>query len=144
MKNLVILSLLLTTTAFTSLSAHNGESFFSEAGVRIGFDSESHADLVSYEAFGIIDQDWSWELCEHAVLDLDITSAIGGISGEGETAAYGHIGLLAELSFVDFPISIVLSSGPSLLSEDQFDNYDLGSHLQFTSTIGIELSLIHI
>lgn len=137
MKN-VILLLVVACAMLSPVSAESGLSLFSEVGARVGFDAESRADLVSYEAFGIIDQDWSWNLSEDILLDLDIATAIGGLSGEGETAVYGHIGLIAEFSFGDLPISLILSSGPSLYSEDTFDDYDIGGNIQFTSAIGFE------
>lgn len=107
----------------------------------MGIDAESHVDLWSFEVFGKMDQDWSWDLCEDVALDLDIAAALGVLDGEGETAIYGHVGPVAELTFGDFPIILVLSTGPSLYSEDDFDGFDIGSNLQFTSSIGLKLNI---
>ncbi len=120
----------------TLLNAHDGDSLFSEAGLRVGIDSESKVSLSSYEIFGTIETDWSWELSENTRLDLDIETAVGFLTGDGE-AVYGKIAPVAELHFADFPLSLVVSSGPSLYSDDKFDGYDIGGSFQFTSSVGV-------
>jgi hypothetical protein len=127
-----LLSALLSTAA-----AQEKTSLFSDVGIRLGTDAESKVDLVSYELFGTVDMDWSWNLSDKLRLDLDIEAAIGGLSGEGETAVYGRIAPVAGLHFGDFPVKVVLSSGPSLYSEDTFDHYDIGGNFHFTSNIGL-------
>ncbi len=134
----VTVSLLALIGSFlTNLTAQSESSLFSDMGIRIGADAESQIDLVSYELFGTIDIAWSWKLNDQIRLDLDIETAIGGLSGEGETAVYGRIAPVAEIYFGDFPVSLVLSSGPSLYSEDTFDTYDIGGNFQFTSSVGL-------
>ena len=133
-----------TLVTFASLSgflplsaADSGGSHFSDVGIRMGIDAEDRVDLVSYELFGTVDMDWSWNLSDGLRLDLDIETALGGLSGEGETAVYGRIAPVAELHMGDFPVTLVLSSGPSLYSEDAFDSYDIGGNFQFTSSFGL-------
>lgn len=137
---------IITTSLFVSIALMSGfcsqltaseNSYFSDAGLRMGFDAESQIDLVSYELFGTLDMDWSWNLSDSIRLDLDIETAAGGLSGEGETGIYGRIAPVAEVQFGDFPVTLVLSSGPSLYSEDEYDDYDLGGHFQFTSSLGL-------
>lgn len=118
-------------------AADSGDPLFDDAGIRIGVDAENRVDLISYELFGTVDLDWSWNLSDRLTLDLDIETALGGLSGEGETAVYGRIAPVAELRMGDFPVTVVLSSGPSLYSEDTFDDYDIGGNFQFTSSIGL-------
>jgi hypothetical protein len=119
------------------LTAQCEDAFFSDAGIRIGMDAESHIDLVSYEAFGSIDMDWFWDLSENLRLDLYFETAVGILDGEGETAIYARVAPVAELHFGDFPVSVVLSSGPALYSEHVFDDYDIGGSLQFTTGVGV-------
>lgn len=145
MEQLLQISLTLITLA-SSLHgqpvAHNTEnvqsqeSCLADLGVRVGVDTESKVNLVSYELFNTLDTSWSWTLSEGLHLNLDIEVAIGGLSGEGETAIYGRVAPVAELHFGDSPLSLVLSSGPSLYSEDNFDNLNIGGHFQFTSSLG--------
>ncbi|MGZ0654263.1 acyloxyacyl hydrolase [Coraliomargarita sp. W4R53] len=136
MKTVTVALLTIYSSLTPLLAAQNEHPFFSNAGVRVGVDAENRVDLVSYELFGTIDMDWFWDLSENLRLDLDIETAIGGLSGEGQTAAYARIAPVAELYFGDFPVSLLISSGPSLYSEDTFDEYDIGGHFQFTSSIG--------
>lgn len=118
-------------------AADRVDSLFADAGIRIGVDAEEHVDLVSYELFGTVDLDWSWNLSESLTLDLDIETAIGGLSGEGETAGYGRIAPVGELRMGDFPVTLVFSSGPSLYSDGTFGDYDIGGNFQFTSSVGM-------
>jgi hypothetical protein len=139
----VVVSLLAVSAALigptlSPLAAQeSSDSVFSHAGLRLGTDAENKVDFFSYEVFGTIDMGWTWDLSENIRLDLEIETAIGGLSGEGETAIYGRIAPVAELHFGDFPVSIVFSSGPSLYSEDRFDQYDIGGHFHFTSSAGL-------
>jgi len=137
MKTPIITLIALTGGLLSQLSGESEASCFSDVGIRIGTDAENRVDLVSYELFGTVDMDWSWNLSDKLRLDLDIETAIGGLSGEGETAVYGRIAPVAGLHFGDFPVTVVLSSGPSLYSEDTFDHYDIGGTFQFTSSIGL-------
>jgi lipid A 3-O-deacylase len=137
MKTVAISFLAILGGCLTHLTAQSEDSVFSNAGIRVGMDAENRVDLMSYELFGTIDTDWSWNLCNSILLDLDIETAIGVLSGEGETAVYGRMAPVAKIHFGDSPISVVLSSGPSLYSKDTFDTYDIGGNFQFTSSIGL-------
>jgi hypothetical protein len=125
--------------AFSSLCADSPQrdaSFFTNTGLRVGVDAENRVNLVSYEVFGTVDMDWSWNVSENVQLHVDVETALGGLSGEGKTGVYARIGPVAEFIFGDFPLTLVVSSGPSLYSEDVYDNLDMGGHFQFTSSIG--------
>lgn len=122
------------------LAAQGTESFFAEAGLRAGVDAEKRINLVSYELFGEIDMDWSWNLSDSLRLNLDIETAIGGLYGESEHAVYGRMAPIAKLHLGDSPVTIVLSSGPSFYSKDTFDDYDIGGHFQFTTSVGLNWS----
>jgi len=137
MKTVAVSFLAICGGLLTPLAAQTEDSVFSDAGIRIGMDAENQVDLVSYEVFGTLDMDWSWNLSDSLRLDLDIETALGGLSGEGETAIYARIAPVVKLHLSDSPVSLVLSSGPSLYSEDTFHEYDIGGNLQFTSSIGL-------
>ncbi|MBC8189973.1 MAG: hypothetical protein H8E75_06015 [Puniceicoccaceae bacterium] len=116
------------------LAAQGTESFFAEAGLRAGVDAERGINLVSYELFGEIDMDWSWNLSDSLRLNLNIETAIGGLYGESEHAVYGRMAPIAKLHLGDSPVTIVLSSGPSFYSKDTYDDYDIGGHFEFTTS----------
>lgn len=124
-------------TSIASAHEIHEDSLFSEAGFRYSFDEEDNATLNGYEVYGLIDM-WSWTLTDSIRLDVDIMTAIGVLDGEGDTAVYGHIGPSAEISFGSSPVSLIISSGPSLYSEDEFGDYDIGGPIQFTSAIGFK------
>ena len=136
---LVFIATLSLTTSL--VAAQSAEGVYSDAGIRIGMDGENRIDLMSYEVFGTIDLGWMWDLSENIRLDLDIETAIGALSGEGETAVYGRIAPVAEFYYDDCPVSLTLSSGPSVYSEDTFDRYDIGGNFQFTSSAGLNWEL---
>ncbi len=137
MKTVTVSILASLVGALSSLAAQSENSIFSDVGIRLGVDAENRVNLVSYEIFGTLDMDWSWNLNESIRLDLAVETAIGGLSGEGETAVYGRVAPVAEIQFGNFPVTLVLSSGPSLYSEDTFDQYDIGGNFQFTSGLGL-------
>ena len=136
MKTVTLITMVTLSGLLSLSAAESGECLFADAGIRVGTDAENRVDLVSYELFGTVDMDWSWNLSDSLKLDLDIETAIGGLSGEGETAVYGRIAPVAELQMGNFPVTLVLSSGPSLYSEDAFDHYDIGGNFHFTSSVG--------
>ena len=137
MKNLIVSSILALIACTSSLIAANDECIFQEFGLRAGVDAESGISLQSYELFTTLDSPWSWEPTETITIDLKFESALGALTGEGETAAYFRIGPLVEISFGDFPVMIVASSAPTVYSEDTFDQYDIGGNFQFTSSLGL-------
>lgn len=138
MKTYLPLALLGLTIFSAQVQAE--DCFFNscETGFRAGFDSESNVSLNSYEIFGTINSPWSWELSDSINADLNFEAALGALTGEGETAGYVRLAPVLEISFGDFPVSIVMSTGPSLYSEDTFDDYDMGGNFHFTSSVGLE------
>lgn len=129
---------LLAAISTFNLCASAEDYTFTEAGIRAGVDFESQVNLTSYEVFGTLSSPWSWELSEDLTLDLSFEIAVGALTGEGVTAGYARVAPTLELFFGDFPVSIVLSSGPSLYTEDTFDHFDFGGNFQFTSALGLE------
>jgi hypothetical protein len=114
---------------------------FNELGARLGTDAESRVDLLSYEVFGTVALEWSWALSDNLQFNIDFETALGGLSGEGETAVYARIAPIASLHLTDFPVSLVISSGPSLYSDSTFGDYDMGGNFHFTSSVGLNCAL---
>jgi hypothetical protein len=136
MKSLVTICLL-TALATLSLSANASDFSFTNAAFRIGIDDENGLSLSSYEIYGTVDTPWNWSLTEKLRAEIDIEAGIGALTAEGETAGTLHIGPALELSYGECPVSLTLSTGPTVLSEDTFDDRDLGGHFHFTSGIGL-------
>ena len=73
--------------------------------------------------------EWSWDLGEKMTTGIGYEAAIGALAGEGEVAAYIHFGFTLELAHEALPITLVVTSGPSLDSEDTFGDYDMGGNI---------------
>jgi lipid A 3-O-deacylase len=130
--------LCLTALAAFNLSTLAADYSFTEAGFRAGTDLEKEISLTSYEVFGTLSTPWDWELSDNIHLVLSVEIVVGALTGEGETAGYARIAPTLELTFGDFPVSAVLSSGPSVYSEDTFDRFDFGNNFLFTTGFGFD------
>lgn len=115
---------------------------FDSVGARIAFDNESSINVRSYEAIAMVETPWECDLGDEIELEIALEGSLGAIDGEGETAGMVHLGFAAMLEFDDVPVELVVSSGPTLLTEDKFDTFDLGSNFQFTSTIGLDWEMV--
>ncbi|CAA6693843.1 MULTISPECIES: acyloxyacyl hydrolase [unclassified Lentimonas] len=113
------------------------ESPFNTVGIRVGFDTDAKVSLTSYELYETSDPQWSWDLGEDMSTGIGYEAAVGALAGEGEVSAYIHFGFTLEFAHDALPVTLVLATGPSLYSEDTFDNFDLGGNIQFTSSAGL-------
>ena len=111
-----------------------------KTGLNFGFGTENRRNMFSMEA--LLRCDPIWEFGDIIKLDISPEASLGFLNGHDETAALAHIGLAASFSFDDFPIALICSSGPTILTEDTFGTYDLGSLLEFTSKIGLDFKPI--
>lgn len=116
----------------------SAEYSLDSAGVRLAFDNSESIDLRSYEAIVLVETPWEWDLSDGIELEIAIEGSLGAIDGEGETAGMAHLGFAANVEFDDVPLEFVISSGPTLLTEDRFNRFDLGSKFQFTSAVGVD------
>ena len=133
-----------TLIALTSLSlltaqnADQSEPFFKQVGLRGGFDEESDVSVWSAEVFGIIDTDWDWDLSQSVRMDLNFETSVGVWETSDETVGLIHFAPELRFFYKDLPVSLSLSSGPTLISEDELsDDHDMGGFFQFTSSIGL-------
>ena len=126
-----------TASTDTTASEKTPESPFNTVGMRIGFDSDTKVSLTSYELYETSDPQWSWDLSESMTTGIGYEAAIGALAGEGEVSAYIHFGFTLEFAHDALPVTLVLATGPSLYSEDTFEDFDLGGNVQFTSSAGL-------
>lgn len=137
----------ISLTAFTInlisvslLSAFDGFGF-ERFGFRVGIDGESTANIESYEVYGVAEAPWQWDFRNDRKLLFEFELSGGVLDAEDETAGFFKIAPQLRLQSTDHPISIVVSSGPAILSEDEFDDLDLGGNFQFVSTLGLDWQL---
>ena len=106
--------------------------------LRVGIDAENRVDVQSYELIATLSSPWSWTIRDQYQIDLGFEFGLGVLDGEGETGLFGHAGPSLEIALSDFPLELVVSSGPVLLSEDEFSKLDLGGTFQFISAVGFD------
>jgi hypothetical protein len=63
------------------------------------------------------------------------------LHGEGTTGAFARVAPLLDLSTEGFPVSLFVTTGPVLLTEDIFGDFDLGGYFHFASAIGLKCRL---
>lgn len=127
----------MAATGSDSATTEKPESPFNTVGLRLGFDHDEKVSLQSYELYETSDPQWSWDLGEKASAGIGYEAAVGALAGEGEVAAYIHFGCALELAHEALPVTLVLTTGPSLYSEDTFGDLDIGGHIHFTSSAGL-------
>lgn len=135
---------LISLLPLLAVNSHASEFEWPDIGLRVGFDAENRVDLKSYELITTLDSPWSWTVSENFEIDLGFEFGLGAIDGEGETGFLGHVGPAVEIEFGDFPLELIISSGPALLSEHEFDNLDLGGSFQFMSAIGFDYEITEV
>ncbi len=115
-------------------------------GLRFGIGQEKGEDMVGVEAMAYLDSDccnWNWELGDAFEFTIAPESSLGFINGQGELAAMAHLGFAGLLDIDGFPLTLVISSGPTILTRHKFGSFDMGSLLQFTSAIGVNFQPIN-
>lgn len=124
-----------------SFVGHADEFQWSNIGLRCGIDAENSIDVKSYELISTLESPWSWSPSKSFKIDLGVELGLGALDGEGETGILAHIGPSLAVEFGDYPLELIISSGPALLSEHEFDNIDLGGSFQFMSAVGFNLEI---
>jgi hypothetical protein len=132
-----ILLLLLTSTA----SAQGDRFFVRDIGGSVGFDAESQVSFESYEVSATIASPWAWKLGQRADLRMDFEAGLGVLHGEGTTGAVARVAPLLDLSTEGLPVSLFVTTGPVLLTEDHYGDLDLGGYFHFASAIGLKWRL---
>ncbi|MFU8848959.1 MAG: acyloxyacyl hydrolase [Opitutales bacterium] len=123
---------------FSSLTADSESFRFDRIGFRAGMDAESGVNIESYEIFGVVATPWLWDLKEDWKLLFEFEWSAGVFDGEGETAGFFKFAPQLRFQAPKLPVHVILSSGPSLITEDKFGKLDLGGVFQFTSAVGID------
>lgn len=132
-----LLLLLLAATA----SAQSDGFFVRDIGGGLGFDADSQGSFDSYEISSTIASPWTWKLGEKRHLRLDFEAGIGVLHREGTTGGFARVAPLLDLSKDGFPVSLFVTTGPVLLTEDNYDGFDLGGYFHFASAIGMQWRL---
>lgn len=125
-------------SALPALPDLEPESF----GWRAGLGTENGDDIFGAEAMAYFDDILEWEPTDAIELELATEASFGLLSGHGDEAALIHFGFAGFLEFGESPLSLIVSTGPTLLSGHRFETFDLGGPIQFTSAIGLDLEWV--
>jgi len=109
-----------------------------QLGVRLGMDMESHLTFRSYEVYGMTPSPWPLPASYLDVVELQFETALGVLEGEGQSAATLKVAPQLTYPLSGTGLTLVASSGPTLLSRSRFGDYELGGRFHFTSNFGIQ------
>jgi hypothetical protein len=141
MTTMRLVHTLLLLLLCSSVSAQSDRFLFWDIGGSVGFDAESQVSFESYEMSGTIATPWAWKLGEKRHLRLDLEVGFGVLHGEGTTGGFARVAPLLDLSTDGFPVSLFVTTGPVLLTEDIYGDFDLGGYFHFASAIGLKWRL---
>ena len=112
------------------------------AGMRFGFSGHQHDQRFHQtEAFADLTLPWHFDLGDTWALDPFIDVSAGWLGGRGEDAFVGTLGPSLRLGPEGLPVALVGGISPTILSEDQFGDKNLGIPFQFTSHLGLQLTV---
>ena len=111
-------------------------------GLRGGVsDHRNEEDFKQVEGFAAFNLPWSWDLRADWNLTTYLETNAGILSGGGESAFVGSIGPGIYFTGLRDRISLYLGVNPSIISEHEFGDVDLGGPFQFTSHIGVDFNI---
>ncbi len=134
-KTIILIAILVTATRTTNWAA---EPLLDSLGVRSGFSSHpSNGRFVQTELFSDINLPWNWNGGQGWWLHSQLTLSSGWLHRRQADAFTGSLGPQLCLRHNSFPVELVGGVAFTYLSRDFFDEWNLGSPLQFTSHIGL-------
>ncbi len=139
--NKIVLTVFLANVLAAPLLSASENFGLERTGLRVGIDMESSADITSYEIYSVIGTPWQWNFRHARELLLELELAGGVLDGEDETGGLFKIAPQLRFQSTDFPVDVVISSGPAYVSEEKFGDLNLGGEFQFMSTLGIDWKL---
>ena len=101
-------------------------------------DSGNDEDFEQYKGFAIWSLPWShrWEYGWSVGTYLEANAGV--LSGADRSVFVGAIGPLY-IAWIDGIVEVLMGINPTIISEYKFGDEDLGSPVQFTSHIGINI-----
>lgn len=111
---------------------------FGSVGARAGFSHHHLSEhFVQSEAFADWQLPWTCRFAEHWTLTPALELTAGWLTSSGRDAFVGTCGPMLRLARENFPIEVVGGSGVTGITRDRFGGTDFGTHIQFTSHIGV-------
>ena len=138
----IIASLLVVLILAIASPASGAGSNWLEIGVRIGVAGEiGGQDFKQWEITSAYRLPWDWKYNSGWTLGSRLNASIGAIRSDGETAAVVTLGPGLALFGPKQQFAVEAGISPTLISEDEYGEENLGSNFQFTSFIGMSYRL---
>lgn len=112
--------------------------FFESAGVRAGISDNGGGQVSEFEFFATSSSIADWSLTNTTSVSLHWEGAAGVFSYEDDRTFSARFGPMLDLSFDDSPFHFVFSTSVAYLADHEFGRRDLGSELQFVSSLGFD------
>jgi len=111
-------------------------------GLRYGIStSKFGSQMMEGDTFVDFNLPWRWDLGKDWNLQTKLNCSAGGFGGGGERAFIGSVGPAVQLFPPHVPLSLEGGSSPTIMSEDQYGQFNMGTLFQFTSYIGLNLDI---
>lgn len=135
--NVYAISILLTLSGVAKMP---DDFEFYSIGLRVGTATEGQ-DVENLEIVSEWNTPWHLQINDSIDLNIFIEASGGILNGSTTTEGIFTVRSGIRVSHDAIPLSLVLSSGPSVLTGHTFDAFDLGGNFQFTTGIGLDLDL---
>jgi len=126
--SIILLSFTASVVADSALSAES-------IGIRYAVDDGARGDFKSYELFATTGALWHSGNSEGAGFALRMEGSIGALEGDDDSSVFIGLAPVLELSHANFPVRLAVAVGPTLFSEHELDELDLGGTVNFTSSV---------
>lgn len=105
---------------------------------RVGIGAESHADATLAQVEGDVLGLVSLGSREGVTFDFTLAASAGGLwEGEKRSLILG-VSPTVRIQYKKLPVFLVGSTGPAFLSQSRLSDIDLGSRIEFLSSLGFE------
>ena len=111
-------------------------------GLRYGFPVTANAEAFKeVDAFANWRLPWRWDLGKEWYVQTRLDLSLGWVADSHVSSFIGTLGPSFVLGQGKFPVTFLVGSSPTILSEEKFPSKDLGCKFQFTSHAGLQVEL---
>ena len=100
-----------------------------------------NANFTQVEGFIDWNLPWRWDWTSDWHLQTKLDSSLGWVQAESRSAAIGAAGPGLMLKYDQVPVTLEGSFCPTFMSRSTFGEKDLGSVVQFTTGVGLNLDI---
>ncbi len=145
-RNMIFKKFVLVTVCciviFSVTTASAEDTGWNALGLRAGIDDgRNDEDLTQFEAFALYDLPWNWKLGSDWQLAPVVEMNAGALHGGGDTAFVGSVGPAISVLSPAKTFALLAGINPTVISEDNIGDEELGGPLQFTSHIGLSYTM---